>query len=252
MQNDSLTIGELARRGNVTTSLLRYYEKEGLLKPAGRTDAGYRVYSPQSLRTLRFIRAAQRYGFSLGDIKLLVRGGEGNDDVDILGLAEQRFLDIERRITEMLILRHELELFLDDLTEQVGRSAGQQAGDHYRELVEQVCGHENHRHSRSSLHKLLERLNCNLGGDDWGVVFHCLQGKPVHVWREEDRYFIQIANPEPATREALEKIALAESDCEAHHQPEVHATDGGYLFIAKGDNAFLYAQLFLALEANQA
>jgi len=36
-----LTIGELAKRANVSTSLLRYYEKEQLLQPSGRTQAGY-------------------------------------------------------------------------------------------------------------------------------------------------------------------------------------------------------------------
>ena len=71
MVESTLTIGQLAKRGKVSTSLLRYYEKEGLLEPVGRTAAGYRLYSPDSVRHLRFIRKAQRYGFSLNDIKLM-------------------------------------------------------------------------------------------------------------------------------------------------------------------------------------
>ena len=65
MQEKSLSIGELARHGGVSTSLLRYYEKEGLLLPSGRSQAGYRLYAPEAERRLRFIRSAQRYGFSL-------------------------------------------------------------------------------------------------------------------------------------------------------------------------------------------
>ena len=77
MQEQPLTIGELAKRANVSTSLLRYYEKENLLRPAGRTEAGYRLYSPDAERRLRFIRSAQRYGFSLNDIRLiLVKGAD--------------------------------------------------------------------------------------------------------------------------------------------------------------------------------
>ena len=75
-------------------------------------------------RTLRFIRSAQRYGFSLNDIKLIVGADKTskNHGADIINIAEQRFLDIERRVTEMLVLRHELELFMDDLTTQVDSS----------------------------------------------------------------------------------------------------------------------------------
>ena len=72
MAEQTITIGELAKRGNVATSLLRYYEKEGLLEPVGRTQSGYRLYSPDSVRHLRFIRRAQRYGFSLSDIYLVL------------------------------------------------------------------------------------------------------------------------------------------------------------------------------------
>ncbi|MBT8442416.1 MAG: MerR family DNA-binding protein, partial [Gammaproteobacteria bacterium] len=111
----------------MSTSLLRYYEKEALLKPSGRTASGYRLYAPAAERTLRFIRSAQRYGFSLHDIKLILGATGDSADVstDIRELAEQRFLEIERRVTEMLVLRHELELFLDDVAQHLDRSVGE-------------------------------------------------------------------------------------------------------------------------------
>ena len=102
MAEQTLTIGELAKRGNVATSLLRYYEKEGLLEPVGRTESGYRLYAPDAVRHLRFIRRAQRYGFSLNDIKLM-RGAAHDEDRsshDIRLIAEKRFLEIEKRVTE--------------------------------------------------------------------------------------------------------------------------------------------------------
>lgn len=254
MTKKMLTIGELAKRGNVSTSLLRYYEKEKLLIPGSRTDSGYRLYSHESERTLRFIRSAQRYGFSLNDIRLIVSStsSENADDAEIMNIAEQRFLEIERRITEMLVLRHELELFLDDLTEHVDNNAGVEAGQHYRELVEEVCGPD-HQHSRkSSLSKLVERLNCNLASEDWEQVFCDLRGQHLHIWRDNDQYSIQFTTNAKTVKHALEKIAEGEHNCEAHLQPRVISTSDGYLFHARGDNAFLYAQLFLALESSEA
>lgn len=252
MSKAPLTIGELAKRANVATSLLRYYEKEKLLLPVGRSESGYRLYAPEAERTLRFIRSAQRYGFSLSDIRLIVGGGEAGRDVDVMNVAEQRFLEIERRVTEMLVLRHELEMFLDDMTAHVDRSVGRDAARHYREFVEQVCGHEHHETRKSSLRKLVDRLNCNLGSAEWEGLLDDLRGRHVHIWREDDGYNVQFAEDTPELRAALQRLVTAEADCEAHVAPEVETGDGGVLLTARGDNAFLYAQLFLALESTDA
>lgn len=253
-EQPSLSIGELARRAGVSTSLLRYYEKEGLLQPTGRTQSGYRLYAPAAERTLRFIRSAQRYGFSLNDIKLILgaTGPEADAGADIQAIAEQRFLDIERRVTEMLVLRHELELFLDDVAEHLDRSHGRGAGEQYRELLEQACGHEHARGRASSLQKLIERLGCRLGGSESASLLAELRGRHIHIWRDEDGYSVLFSNPDPALERALTRLAASEADCEAHLEPEVASADGGLVFRARGSNAFLFAQLFLALEAAEA
>lgn len=67
-----LTIGELAAAANVPTSTVRYYERAGLLPPAGRTSSNYRLYDEDSVGRLRFIRSAQASGFALGDIATLL------------------------------------------------------------------------------------------------------------------------------------------------------------------------------------
>ncbi|MFQ5635487.1 MAG: MerR family transcriptional regulator [Gammaproteobacteria bacterium] len=254
MTDSTLTIGELAKRGNVATSLLRYYEKEGLLEPVGRTAAGYRLYSPDSLRHLRFIRKAQRYGFSLNDIKLM-RGAAHDTERsthDIRKIAEQRFMDIERRVTDLLVLRHEMEMFLDDVTEQIGIAAGEEVGSRYRELLEQFCGHDPAEKRRSSLHKLTERLGCKLAKAEWDSLLSDLRGQHVHVWREnDDGYSALYSSDDEKVRSALERLAAGESGCEAHIEPEVLSSEGGVVFHTRGDNAFLFAQLFLALEAGE-
>ena len=254
MTPTTLTIGELAKRCNVATSLLRYYEKEGLLDPVGRTAAGYRLYSPDAVRHLRFIRKAQRYGFSLNDIRLM--RGAAHDAAgtkhDIRRIAEDRFMDIERRVTEMLVLRHEMEIFLDDVSEQIGQTAGEEVGSRYRELLEQVCGHEHADQRRSSLQKLSERLGCNLANAEWNELLNDLRGQHVHIWQDDDKgYSALYASNDPKIVAALEKLASSESGCDAHIVPEVESAADGTLFRARGENAFLFAQLFLALEAGE-
>jgi len=255
MATKSLTIGALARRLNVSTSMLRFYEREGLLAPERRSASGYRLYPQAAEKQLLFIRRAQRLGFSLNDIKLLLqggprdgKGGKGGGDT-VMGLAEQRFLEIERRLTEMLVLRHELEFFLEDLTARVRKAAGGPASRLYRELLDQVCGHDATRKAPSSLTRLIKRLGCSLGTGERERLFTALRGRHIHIWRDDDGYSILVAGRDPAVEQALRQLAASEADCHAHVEPHVAEADEGYLFQARGDNAFLFAQLFLALEA---
>jgi DNA-binding transcriptional MerR regulator len=246
-----LTIGALARRLNVSTSMLRFYEREGLLAPERRSSSGYRLYPQSAEKTLLFIRRAQRLGFSLNDIRLLLQGsGKGGaSGAEVMDLAEQRFLDIERRLTEMLVLRHELEFFLEDLTDRVRRAAGGSAGRLYQELLDQACVHDVHRKSASSLTRLMKRIGCGLATGQREKLFATLRGRHIHIWRDEDAYSILVAGRDPAVEEALRQLAASEADCGAHDEPRVEAADEGYLFQVRGPNAFLFAQLFLALEA---
>ena len=63
-----LTIGEVAERAGIATSALRFYEREGLVE-AERSEGGQRRYPRDVLRRIAFIRAAQRVGLTLDDIR---------------------------------------------------------------------------------------------------------------------------------------------------------------------------------------
>jgi len=238
-----LTIGALAERAHVSTSMLRFYEREGLLRPARRSAGGYRLYDAQAEQTLLFIRRAQRLGLSLEDIRLVLAGKT------VVGIAEQRFLEIERRLTELLVLRHELELFLDDLARRVGRSAGGAAGRLYRDLLEHMCGDHAGHVAPSSMTRLMRRIGCSLANTERERMFAALRGKHVHVWREGDGYSILVPGHDPQVAAALQQLKDAESDCSAHVDLTLATTTEGQLLTARGDGAFLFAQLFLALEA---
>ena len=60
---ESLTIGKVADQGGVKVQTIRYYERRGLLPTPARTAAGYRKYSDDSIRRLRFIKQRSRWGF---------------------------------------------------------------------------------------------------------------------------------------------------------------------------------------------
>lgn len=99
------TISQLARAAGVATSTVRYYERVGLLEPEDRSEGNYRLYTVESLRRLRFIRAAQAIGFTLDDIKLLLgsRYGTAPSCHKVQHLIEERLGDIDKRLSD---LRH--------------------------------------------------------------------------------------------------------------------------------------------------
>jgi DNA-binding transcriptional MerR regulator len=74
----ALVIGELGRRTGVAASALRYYERAGLLTPAGRAH-GRRYYSPASAERIALIRLCQDAGFTLAEIRTFVTAGSRRD-----------------------------------------------------------------------------------------------------------------------------------------------------------------------------
>lgn len=68
-----LTIGKVAQRAGVNIQTVRYYERRGLLAPNGYRESGYRLYTEEAVRKLRFIKNAQGLGFSLDEIARLLR-----------------------------------------------------------------------------------------------------------------------------------------------------------------------------------
>lgn len=86
------TIGELAERVGMTVEGLRFYERKGLLLPARRTAAGYRVYEQPQIETLEFVKAAQHMGFSLAEIQQLLE----------LRAATGPCVDVRERLSEKL------------------------------------------------------------------------------------------------------------------------------------------------------
>ena len=109
-RRSSLRIGELARASGVPVRTLRFYERMGLLTPAARTAAGYRLFDPGVVDRLRFIRRAQTLGLSLKDIRsiLLIRDGGEPPCVHIRDLLERQLGEVEEQIERLNELREDL------------------------------------------------------------------------------------------------------------------------------------------------
>jgi MerR family transcriptional regulator, copper efflux regulator len=111
VQTQSVTIGKLARDGGVQAGTLRYYERLGLLAPASRTGAGYRVYRPETAQRLRFIRRAQGLGFSLEEIAELLALSDNPraSAKSVKNLTRRKAADIAQRIAQLERLKEALE-----------------------------------------------------------------------------------------------------------------------------------------------
>jgi DNA-binding transcriptional MerR regulator len=110
----SYTIGEVAERSGFTASALRYYEGIGLVQPAARTDAGYRLYDDQTLARLAFVAGAKKLGCSLEEIADLVAIWDG----ERCGPVQRRYHELvtgrirttQAQIAELVALAAELQV----------------------------------------------------------------------------------------------------------------------------------------------
>lgn len=110
-----LTIGKVAERSQVSADSIRYYEREGLLKPATKSDAGYRLYTEEAIRRIGFIKHAQDCGFSLAEIRELLelRGTDQACCDDIYRVAVQKKLQLEHKIKALKVMSGALTHLID-------------------------------------------------------------------------------------------------------------------------------------------
>ena len=103
----SMSIGELARRAGVAVDTLRYYERLGLVAPAGRTKAGYRRFGPEAVERLGFIGRAKSLGFTLADVAelLRLRARPGAPCGAVREKARVQLVVVEQKLEELRRLR---------------------------------------------------------------------------------------------------------------------------------------------------
>lgn len=105
------TAGQLAAMAGVTSRTVRYYDTKGLLKPAGHTDGGYRLYDKEALEKLQIIIMLKFAGFSLEEIQAVMVAGQ---DLSIRDMLE----DQKQLMTQRKDQLDEIILLLDNVLEQ--------------------------------------------------------------------------------------------------------------------------------------
>lgn len=120
-------IGELANLVGVSPSAVRYYEKEGLIAPALRTDAGYRMYNSDAVGRLQFLLRAKALGLSLQEVGALLSSPSvdaGTERNCLRHLVAHKIADTRRRIAELTVLNQQLELLFVRLLRSPGPESG--------------------------------------------------------------------------------------------------------------------------------
>ncbi|MEZ2388329.1 heavy metal-responsive transcriptional regulator [bacterium RCC_150] len=103
-----MRIGEAAAAAGTTTKALRFYEERGLLPAVGRTDAGYRDYSQETVARLEFIRRSKNAGLSLAQIRDILEIRDAGDApcAHVRLQLEQQLFELDRQIAELTALRN--------------------------------------------------------------------------------------------------------------------------------------------------
>lgn len=247
-----LSIGQLAKKLSLRTSALRYYEEQGLLKPTKRSKSGYRFYDETAESSLVFIQRAQRLGFALADIRVLLeswRSGQLDEEM-VLSIAQQRYFELERQMTQSLVLQHELGLFLEDLRD--GQTAHGRIGEPLDKFLNRVCNNPLSEPNADTFEWLLAHSGCVLNSPEGRALLEPLRGQHIHIWQKEDQYHILVISQDAAVGQSLERIAALEAGCHIHAQhntsPQFAHDEEGYLLVVQGEHAFIYVRLFLMLE----
>lgn len=110
-----MNIGQAAKQTGLSAKMIRYYESIDLLPAAGRTDSGYRQYSPQDLHRLAFIKRSRDLGFSLAEVSQLLALWQDRQraSADVKALAAAHIAELEQKINELSSLRDTLKELMD-------------------------------------------------------------------------------------------------------------------------------------------
>ncbi len=110
-----MNIGEASAASGVSAKMIRYYEQAGLIPPADRSQAGYRVYDDADVHRLRFVRRARDLGFAVAEISELLDlwNNRSRRSADVKRLAQAHIADLQDRIAKLQQMSATLQTLAD-------------------------------------------------------------------------------------------------------------------------------------------
>ncbi|GAB5378266.1 MAG: Cu(I)-responsive transcriptional regulator [Acuticoccus sp.] len=111
-----MNIGHASRGSGVSAKMIRYYEEIGLIAPVPRSSAGYRSYVEADVHTLRFIRQAREFGFSIEKIAALLALWRDRErsSADVKKVALTHLAELEAKIRELEAMASALKHLADN------------------------------------------------------------------------------------------------------------------------------------------
>lgn len=100
---DPMSIGALSKQSGVNIETIRYYERIGIMPAPARSSGGYRMYAPSHLKRLIFVRRGRELGFSIEELRELLRlvDGHAYTCVQIHELTLEHVASIRRKIADL-------------------------------------------------------------------------------------------------------------------------------------------------------
>jgi MerR family mercuric resistance operon transcriptional regulator len=122
MQNEleNLTIGAFAKAAGVNVETIRFYQRKGLLPEPDRPYGSIRRYGQTDVARVRFVKAAQRLGFSLDEIGQLLKLEDGTHCSEAAELAALRLADVRTRLADLTRMEAVLSKLLNECSAHHG------------------------------------------------------------------------------------------------------------------------------------
>jgi DNA-binding transcriptional MerR regulator len=110
-----LTVAEVARGAGVEAHVVRFYARSGLIRPSRHAANGYRQFIPLDVKRVRFVRAAQSLGFTLAEIREVIRHShQGKSPCPFVrDIIKQRLTENRERLRYVSALQHRMQRVSD-------------------------------------------------------------------------------------------------------------------------------------------
>ena len=107
----AISIGKLSKRTKVNIETIRYYERSGVLPSPPRTRGGHRAYGEDHLKRLNFVRRSRELGFSLDEIRQMLRLVDGHDVTceQVREMTLEHLADVQTKIADFKRMERSLK-----------------------------------------------------------------------------------------------------------------------------------------------
>jgi len=117
---ENLTIGAFAKAAGVHVETIRFYQRKSLLVEPKRLYGSIRRYGAADVARVKFVKAAQRLGFSLDEIGELLRLEDGTHCSEAAGLATPRLADVRARLDDLMRMEQVLSKLVNECSAHDG------------------------------------------------------------------------------------------------------------------------------------